>query len=147
MILPTIDYGDTLYSVTNQNILENLQYAFNRGLKTTYNNEEFHVDPCLRKCDVNRLDDRRTMHLNTAAFDFSADVNNLDIRDIRTRAHDEHLVKIVRPKNPFYRKSFEFRVSSLWNSFDNEIRAHTENEKFQRWNKKRYKDILHPPEN
>ena len=93
------------------------------------------------------MDDRRTMHLNTAAFDFSMVEVNIDSRDIRTRAHDERLVKIIRPKNPFYRKSYEFRVSSLWNSFDNEIRAHTEKDKFQRWNKKRYKDILHPPEN
>ena len=146
MILPTIDYGDTLYNVTNLNILENLQYAFNRGLKTTYNKEEFHVEPCLQKCNVNKLDDRRTMHMNTAAFDFSSDENNLDIRDIRTRAHDERLVKIIRPKNPFYRKSYEFRVSSLWNSFNNEIRAYVDKEKFQRWNKKRFKDILHPPE-
>ena len=39
MILPTIDYGDMLHCVTTKKILENLQYAFNMGLKTTFNNE------------------------------------------------------------------------------------------------------------
>ena len=69
MILPAIDYWDVLYSVSTQNT-QNLQYAFNRGLKTTYIMDEFPVEASLKKCNVNKLEDRRTMHLNTAAFDF-----------------------------------------------------------------------------
>ena len=84
--------------------------------------------------------------MNTAAFNYSINADHVDIRDIRTRAHDERLVKVIRPKNPFYRKSYEFRVSTLWNSFNNDIRSYKENEKFQRWNKKRFKDILYPPD-
>ena len=146
MILPAIDYGDILYSVSTKDSLENLQYAFNRGLKTTYNKEDFHVEPCLRKLGVNTLEDRREMHLSSAAFDFASIDKNIDKRNIRTRAHDNRLVKIVWPKNPHYRKSHEFRVSTLWNSFKDETRAIIDKDKFQRWNKKRYKDILYPPE-
>ena len=62
MILPSLDYGDTIYDITQKTILENLQSAFNRGLKTTYNKEEFHEAPCLVKLKVNTLADRREIY-------------------------------------------------------------------------------------
>ena len=145
MIFPAIDYGDLLYGITTKTILENLQYAFNRGLKTTFKDEEFHVEPCLRKLQVNKLEDRRNMHLNTAAFDLSQNDSYIDNRDIRTRAHDQKLLKIKRPINPFYRKSLEFRVPTTWNSFDNDTRSIIDKDRFQRWNKKRFKDLLQTP--
>ena len=145
MILPSIDYGDIIYSVTSKTVLEGLQYAFNRGLKTTYRNEEFHVVPSLRKLKVSRLQDRREMHLYTAAFDLSTNESWIDNRDIRTRAHDQKMLIVNRPKNPFYRKSLEFRVPTLWNSFTNETRSIADKDRFQRWNKKRFKDLLSAP--
>ena len=36
MILPAIDYGDLIYGITTKTILENLQYAFNRGFKNYF---------------------------------------------------------------------------------------------------------------
>jgi hypothetical protein len=145
MILPSIDYGDIIYGTTTKTILENLQYSFNRGLKTTYRNEEFHVDPCLKKLKVNKLHDRRDMHLATSAFDLSTDDTLVDNRDIRTRAHDQKLLVIHRPINPFYRKSLAFRVPTLWNSFHVDTRNIADKDRFQRWNKKRFKDLLIAP--
>ena len=84
------------------------------------------------------------MHLSQAAFDLSLNEQWIDGRDIRTRAHDGKLLTIKRPKKNFYRKSLEFRLPTLWNSFKQDTRNIIEKDKFQRWNKKRYKDILHP---
>ena len=100
------------------------------------------MEPCLRKLNVNRLEDRRQMHLNTAAFDLSLDDSHIDKRDIRTRAHDQKLLNINRPINPFYRKSLEFRVPTTWNSFESDTRSIIDKDRFQRWNKKRFKDLL-----
>ena len=55
----------TLYDITTNTILENFPIVFNRGLlKATYNKEEFHETPCLRKHKVNKLKGRRDFHMN-----------------------------------------------------------------------------------
>ena len=90
MILPVIDYGDIIYGTTNKTLLDQVQSAFNRGLKTAYylDDDKRDIDKLLGKAKVNTLLDRREMHMNTAAFKISQIEANVDTRNIRTRAHD-----------------------------------------------------------
>ena len=142
MILPVIDYGDTLYSVTNKTLMDQLQAAFDRALKTAYfmDEDKRDVDKLRGKAKVNLLIDRREMHLNSAAFTLSLCNDNIDDRDIRTRAHDGRMLKIIWPRDPLYRRSLEFRLPDTWNNLDIETRNITTVSEFQAWNKKLFLD-------
>ena len=142
LILPVIDYGDIIYGVTTKTLMNQLQSAFERGLKTAYYMDEDrrNVPKLMSKAKVNILSDRRQMHLNTAAFNISSIENNIDIRDIRTRAHDGKLLKVIWPKDPFYRKSLEYRLPTVWNALETDTRNIALKVTFQTWNKKFFLD-------
>ena len=59
-------------------------------------------------------------------------------RLIRTRAHDERLLKTNRVKNPAYRKSLLFRTATLWNRLDVATRRYKKETEFKAWLKKEY---------
>ena len=137
-----IDYADTIYMTTNKLLLTQVQNAFNRGLKTAYMNHWDTIESLQRESKVGTLEKRREMHLNMASFDFSTKEVNIDVRDIRTRAHDARMVLVRRPLDPFYRKSIEFRVATNWNSLKNETRLIDTRTKFHSWCCKNNQDQL-----
>ena len=144
MILPVIDYADTIYMVTTATLLNNLQNAFNRGLKTAYMNQRDTIESLQRESKVGTLEKRRLMHLNTASFNLSLEEDCIDNRDIRTRAHDARMMVVKRPKDAFYRKSLEFRLSTNWNDLHHTSRALDTKVAFQTWNFKNNQDHLPP---
>ena len=57
------------------------------------------------------------------AFKAALDETALDIRPIRTRLHDQRLLKQSRSLNPAYVRSLEYRLSGAWNKLLVEIRS------------------------
>ena len=142
IMLPVIDYADIIHTCTNKTILDRLQNAFERALKTLYPGDRSGIPALSVKAKVNKLSDRRHMHLLDAAFNLTLDHSNIDDRDIRTRAHDGKHLLVKRPKNPIYRKSLEYRLSTTWNSLKTEPRILETKEEFQRWNQKFHSDLI-----
>ena len=143
MILPIADYGDLIYGMCIKTHLWKLQLVINKALRTCLRNKgTTNTEKLLKAADINYLEDRREQHLMQKAFDVSLDIIALDRRIIRTRQHDERLLKVTRPKNPIYRRSIEYRVAIAWNKLDNSIRAYKSREQFKQWNDGKYKDKL-----
>ena len=146
MILPVIDYADTIYMVTTATLLKNLQNAFNRGLKTAYMNQRDTIESLQRESKIGTLERRRIMHMNSASFKASLDNNLIDPRDIRTRAHDARMLVVNRPRDPFYRRSLEYRLATNWNDLHHTTRVIDNKVTFHGWNNKDNQDHLPPPE-
>ena len=143
MILPITDYGDICYMVAIKTHILKLQNAINKGLRTALcHRGTINTEKLMKVAKLNSLEDRREQHLSHKAFLQSLNINLVDRRPIRTRAHDERLLKVKRPLNPNYRKSLEYRLSMRWNSFENETRAIKEENQFKQWNDNIYKAKL-----
>ena len=65
----------------------------------------------------------------------------IDIRPIRTRQHDQRLLKQSRSLNPAYVRSLEYRLAGAWNKLLVETRSIKEGPKFTKWNKETH-DLL-----
>ena len=100
MILPIIGYGDILYDGSNQNLLKDFQTAQNRILRICTNlarqtsTHQLHV---ISKLNV--LKDRRLVHLNLFMYKQTNNVDIVNNRNVRTRAHDAPLFKTIKPNN------------------------------------------------
>ena len=101
MILPALDYGDTLYIVCIETHLGKLQVQINGGVKTALRNKDMVNTEKQRKIiKINTLKERRERHIEMASFRAAQKDINKDMRDIRTRYHDDTLMKVFIPKNP-----------------------------------------------
>ena len=143
MILPVADYGDLVYGTCIKTHIAKLQLVINKGLRTCLKDRNtINTEKLLKLADINYLEDRRDKHLLQKAFEVSLDIKAVDRRNIRTRAHDERLLKVKRPKNPIYSRSLEFRVATTWNKLDITTRALKTKEQFKQWNDGKYKDKI-----
>ena len=143
MLLPIVDYGDLIYSPCINTHLWKLQLIVNKNLRTClWKKGTTNTEKLLKEANINFLADRREKHLQQKAFDLSLDIRAVDRRNIRTRKHDERLLKVTRPKNPIYRQSLEYRAAMKWNSFDIKVRAFKTREQFKQWNDGKYKDKI-----
>ena len=143
MILPAIDYSDVVYMTAIKTHINRLQQVVDGGVRTCIKNKGTINALKLRKvAKLNSLEERRDAHLLKKAFVVSLDADALDKRQIRTRVHDERLLKITRPKNPAYRKSLEYRVATTWNKLEISIRAIKDHGNFKKWIDKTLVDKL-----
>ena len=112
MVIPYFDYGDIVYQGTNQKHLENLQ---NRGLRICfgYRNDltidEMHADS--KSC---KLQNRRTQHVYNFMFRQKFNQHIVDIRNIRTRAHDAILFNTKLPKCERFKNNIFYYGALLW---------------------------------
>ena len=99
MVIPYFDYCDVLYQGTSSKHLEKLPKLQNRGLRICFGHgnvltiDEMHVESNLCK-----LHNRRTQHVYNFMFKQKYNINLIDTRNIRTRAHDAILFNINIPK-------------------------------------------------
>ena len=143
MILPVPDYGDICYMVAIKTHIVKLQNAVNKGLRTALcHRGTINTEKLLKVAELNYMEDRREQHFSHKAFLQSLNINLIDRRPIRTRAHDERLLRVTRPLNPMYRKSAEYRLSMRWNSFEKETRSITNEMQFKQWNDGIYKEKI-----
>ena len=123
MVLPYFDYGDVVYGTASRDRLDKLQRLQNKGLKICmnynlrHNTEDLHRDA---KCP--KLEARRSAHLNNFMYNRSVKTELMDVRPIRTRAHDAPLFKVAVPKNETYKRSVMFLGATKWNSLPADTR-------------------------
>ena len=123
MILPYFDYGDVLYGNANQDNLAKLQRLQNKCLKICKGfNVRFGTDELHVLTKVPKLEDRRLAHVNNFMYGRLKRPQLIDVRDVRTRAHDAPMFKIKVPKNEAYKRSVEYYGSNQWNSLPVNIR-------------------------
>ena len=143
MILPVIDYCDVFYDVAGQTCLEGLQVLINKSLKIAYRRSGILNTAALhRKAKLNKLKDRRHFHLMELAFKATLVEDALDVRPIRTRRHDQRLLKHTRSLNPVYARSLEYRLAGAWNNLVVETRAIKEGPRFTKWNKEQHEALI-----
>ena len=143
MILPVVDYCDVFYDVAGQTSLEGIQILINKSLKIAYRRSGILNTAALhRKAKLNKLKDRRHYHLMEMAFKASLDETALDIRPIRTRLHDQRLLKQSRSLNPAYTRSLEYRLAGAWNKLQVVTRSIKEGPKFTKWNKEFHDNLI-----
>ena len=126
MVLPYFDYGDTIYGTATK----------------TSNKLQLTADECLRFCSDTRplptldtlrtnlkihlMEDGHDSHLANIAFKISLQERYIDSRPIRTRAHNQRLIKTYRIRRTTFSKLIMVQVSNKWNAFPNDIRSLTE---------------------
>ena len=139
MLMPILDYGDLVYDIAPKTTKQNLQPLVNSSLRTVYWNKNTRNHEKLHKlADMNLLVDRREQHLLTHSFRASLQHHRLDHRPIRTRVHDERLIRVNRAYNPVFRKSLTYRTAEAWNHLDNAVRSYKTETEFKSWLKKEY---------
>ena len=123
MILPYFDYGDVIYSSANQEGLEKLQRLQNKCLKICkgYNKragtDEIHIETKIPKLEL-----RREAHINNFMYGRLENIDLVDTRKIRTRAHSAPLFKVKIPKLSAYKRSVEYAGATRWNNLPPDIR-------------------------
>ena len=138
MILPIIEYGDIIYMGANQKRLHDLQLAQNRILKIClYENRRANTDMIHQRCNINLLQERRILHLNLFMYKQRHNVNIVNTRNIRTRAHDALIFKTERPQNEKYKRNIFYKGALSWNSLPVYERNIETYEKFKENQKKK----------
>ena len=116
MVVPYFDYGDILYHCASVKLLDKLQKLQNRGLKICFGQgceltiHEMHV-----RSNLALLEHRRVQHVYTFMYKQQTNLDIIDARDIRTRAHDATLYITNRPLCEKYKKNVFYYGARLWN--------------------------------
>ena len=125
MVLPSIDYGDTVYFSCTKDLLNKLQRMQNRSLKIIFRlNRRFPTNELHQTAGVLMLDQRREMDLLNLMYKRSKIDQYIDARSINTRAHRGTLMLIIeRPRLDKFRASVKFAGATLWNSLPTELQT------------------------
>ena len=116
MILPIMEYGDIIYEGANQKILYDLQTTQNRSLRICVQSNHYTSTLLLHQlCNINKLKERRIMHLNLYMFKQKGNVNIVNTRNVRTRAHDALLFITKKPNNEKYKRNTYYKGTLVWN--------------------------------
>ena len=67
-------------------------------------------------CNISKLENRRIMHLNLYIFKQKGNVNIVNTRNVRTRAHDALLYTINKPNNENNKRNVYNKGALSWNS-------------------------------
>ena len=117
MILPIIEYGNILYNDSNQKLLNDLQVAQNRILRTCiYENRYIRTALLHHRCNLAKLKDRRMLHLSLFMYKQQDNVDIVNNRNVRTRAHDAILFTTIKPNNESYKRNIFYKGAINWNN-------------------------------
>ena len=97
MILSILEYGDVIYDCANQTLLTDLQTSH-------------------EVCNINELKERRTMHLTLYMFKQKGNVDIVNTRNVRTRAHDAISFTKNKPNNEKYKRNVLYKGALAWNA-------------------------------
>ena len=110
MILPIVEYGDVLYAGSNKKLLHDLQVAQNRILRTCLYDDRLADTLILHhRCKIAKLQERRLLHLNLFMYKQQGNVNIVNNRNVRTRAHDALVFTTVKPNNEKYKRNVFYK--------------------------------------
>ena len=90
----------------NQKIINDLHLSQNRILRICIQ-EDRRISIALlhRNCKIAKLCDRRLLHLNLFMYKQQGNVNIVNTRNVRTRAHDAVLFKTIKPNNEKFKRN------------------------------------------
>lgn len=132
MVLPHADYGDIFYDIARKNILDKLQIIQNKSLRRCLGLDYLHPTILThREAKLSQLHRRRVMHLYNFMFKQKKNQDIVNLRDVRTRAHDAVLFTTIIPKNETCKKSALYRGAVLWNDLSVEVRLIDDFEAFK----------------
>ena len=138
MILPIIEYGNILYNDSNQKLLNDLQVAQNRILRTCiYENRYISTALLHHRCNLAKLKDRRMLHLSLFMYKQQDNVDIVNNRNVRTRAHDAILFTTIKPNNESYKRNIFYKGAINWNNLPVIERNIPTYEKFKNVQKKK----------
>ena len=116
MVVPLFDYGDIIYSGTNDKNLFRLQKLQNRGLRICINTQEYMSRVQLHQCCmVFPLKSRRKVNLRKYMFKQKTNLDIVVNRNIRTRRHDAVIFETSIPNLELFKKSTIYRGIIEWN--------------------------------
>ena len=146
MILPILEYGDVIYDGANQKILNDLQTIQNRILRICVQRNRYTPILLLHQlCNINKLNDRRNLHLNLYMFKQKENVNIVNTRNVRTRAHDAILYTTIKPNNEKYKRNVFYKGALSWNNLPVKERNIEKYDNFKTIQKKKTLAILGVP--
>ena len=143
MILPILEYGDVVYDGANQKLLNDLQTAQNRILRICAQRNQYTPTILLHQlCNINKLKDRRHLHLSLYMYKQQDNLDIVNTRDVRTRAHDALLFITVKPNNEKYKRNVYYKGALTWNNLPVNERNIDNYEKFKNVQKKKLLALL-----
>ena len=123
MILPYFDYADVIFHKANMKELDKLQKLQNKCLRICLNRDRrFNTERAHTLSKVPFLKDRRTAHVRNFMYNRKGNRTLLNLREIRTRAHDAPLFNITIPQCEAFKRSVCYHGSAEWNSLPSHIR-------------------------
>ena len=116
MILPYLDYADVIFAGSNTGDLDKLQRLQNRCLRMCLGYDRlFSRDRAHKHAMVPFLADRRKAHTLNFMYNRQSRRDLLNIREIRTRAHDAPLFNVTIPRCEAFKRSIGYHGSVKWN--------------------------------
>ena len=123
MILPYLDYADVIFAGSNSGDLAKLQRLQSRCLRICLGHDRFFsTDRAHKHANVPFLKDRRKAHTLNFMYIRQSRKELLNVREIRTRAHDAPLFNVPVPRCEAFKRSVIYLGSTEWNSLNPEIR-------------------------
>ena len=119
MILPYLDYADVIFHKANTTSLDKLQRLQNRCLRICSGvNRMCNTDLSHKNLSVPFLVDRRKAHILNFMFNRKSNPKLMNIREIRTRAHDAPLFNVNIPRCEAFKRSVGYFGSIEWNNLN-----------------------------
>ena len=119
MLLPYFDYADVIYDKANSNDLGKLKKLQNKCLKICLGKvRRFSTDMAHKLASTPFLKDRRSAHVMNFMYKRKDKRNLLNIREIRTRAHDAPLFEVKILRCEAFKRSVGYHGSVKWNATD-----------------------------
>ena len=109
MILPYLDYADSIFDKANTYDLDKLPRLQNRCLKICANKDRrFSTDQAHELASVPFLKDRRRAHVLNLMYIRQGKRELINTREIRTRAHDAPLFNVTIPRCEAFKRSIGY---------------------------------------
>ena len=123
MLLPYFDYADVIFDRSLNKDKEKLQKLQNKCLKIcTGKNRRFNTDVIHKTTNVPFLKDRREAHVLNFMYNRKSNVDLLNNREIRTRAHDVPLFEVKIPRCEAFKRSVGYFGALSWNNLPPDTR-------------------------
>ena len=123
MLLPYFDYADVIFNNSNVGDLDKLQRLQNKCLKLcNHRVRNANVESIHKIAKVPFLKDRRKAHVLNFMYIRKSRPELLNLREIRTRAHEAPLFNVPIPRCEAFKRSVVYSGSVAWNNLDVELR-------------------------
>ena len=151
IIQPNIDYAISVWGyspVYSKNMISRLQHRAARIISGNFDFVNFRGEDLTKRLGIQRIDTRRDYFTAVLMYKIKHElapkrlidffIDSKDTHDIPTRSGANDKFQIPKPNYEFYRKSFKYQGSRLWNSLDAKLRSANDIEEFKRMYKKVY---------